>query len=124
MDVSTEVSDTHVPVLPPPPGFKCFSWPKATGGPGSDPSLFDFSAELPGWFPMGLVETSGEPPSLPISPILRTSSRDEPDTSSGTDSLPDALSGYSPTDLSQPILTSPAGGFLRPSELSDQSRYP
>ena len=70
MDVSAEVSDTHVPVLPPPPGFVCFSWPKAAGGPGGDPSLFDFSMELPGWFPMGLVETSGDPPSLPISPIL------------------------------------------------------
>ena len=122
MDVSTEVSDTNVPVLPPPPGFECFSWPKATGGPGVDPSLFDFSAELPGRFPMGLVETSGDPPSLPISPILSNtpeesvvgspaSSRDEPDTSSGTDSLPDTLSGYSLTDLSQPIWTSPAVVF-------------
>ena len=93
MDVSTEVSDMHVPVLPPPPGFECFSWLKATGGPGGDPSLLDFLAEIPGWFAMGLVETSGDPPSLPISPILRntpeesvvrspTSSRDEPDTPS------------------------------------------
>ena len=39
MDLSTEVSDTHVPVLPPPLGFECFSWPKATGGPGGDPSV-------------------------------------------------------------------------------------
>ena len=29
--------------------------------------LFDVSAELPGLFPMGLVESSGDPPSLPIS---------------------------------------------------------
>ena len=94
----------------------------ATGGPGGDPSLFDFSAELPGWFPMGLVESSGDPPSLPISPILSMTpedsvvgnlvpSRDEPDTPSGTDSLPDALLGYSPPDLSRPILTSPAEVF-------------
>ena len=39
MDLSTEVSDTHVPVLPPPPGFECFSWAKATGGPYGDPSV-------------------------------------------------------------------------------------
>ena len=83
---------------------------KATGGPGGDPSLFDFSA-------------SGDPSSLPISPILSItlddSSRDESDTTSGTDSLLDALLGYSPTDLSRPILTSSAEVF---SGLSDQSR--
>ena len=70
MDVSTEVSDPHVLVLPLPPGFEFFAWPKATGGPGGDPSLFDFSAKLLGWFPMGLAGTSGDQPSLPISPIL------------------------------------------------------
>ena len=96
--VSIEVSDVHIPVLPPPPGFERFSWPTAVGGPGGDPSLFDFSAELPGWFPMGFVGPSGDPPSLPISPILSVtpdnsvvdnlgSSRDEPDTPSETDSL-------------------------------------
>ena len=93
-----------------------------TGRPGGDPSLFDFSAELPGWFPMGLVEPSGDPLSLPISPFLSIapedsvvgnlgSSRDEPDTPSGTDSFPDALVGYSPPDLSRPILNSPAEVF-------------
>ena len=53
MDVSAEVSDVHIPVLPPPPGFECFSWPMAAGGPSGDPSRFDFSVELPGWFPRG-----------------------------------------------------------------------
>ena len=71
---------------------------------------------------MGLVGTSGDQPSLPISPILSNtpeesvvgspaSSREEPDTPSGTGSLPDAILGYSPLDLSQPILTSPAVVF-------------
>ena len=71
---------------------------------------------------MGLVESSGGLPSLPISPILSItpedsvvgkigSSRDEPDTPSGTDSLQDALLGYSPPELSRPILTSPAEVF-------------
>ena len=66
MDVSVEVSDVTVPVLPNPPGFERFSWPSAVGGPGSDPSLLDFLAELPGWFPMGCVGQSRDRPSLPI----------------------------------------------------------
>ena len=67
---------------------------------------------------MGLVETSGDPTSLPIYPILSNTPEesvvrspasywDEADTPSGTDSLPDPLSGYSPTDLSQLILIRP-----------------
>ena len=94
MDVSTEVSDPNFPVLPPPPGFECFAWTKATGGPGGDPSLFDFSAELPGWFPMGLVSASGDQPLLPISPIL-SNSLEESVVGSPADSLikPDTPSG-------------------------------
>ena len=46
MDVSFEVSDAPVPMLPPPPGFERFSWPSAVEGPGGDRSLFDFSAKL------------------------------------------------------------------------------
>ena len=42
MDVSIEVSDVHIPVLPPPPGFERFIWAMVAGGPGGDPSLFDF----------------------------------------------------------------------------------
>ena len=117
MDVSAEVSDTHVPVLPPPPGFEYFSWSKDTEGPVGDPSLFDFSVELPGWFLIRFVESSGDPPSQLISPILSItpenlgSYRDEPDMPSGTDSLLGALLGGLPTELSRPILTSPAEVF-------------
>ena len=122
MDVSAKVSYSDVPVLPPPPSFECFAWPNATGGSGSDPYLFDFSAELPGWFPLGLVGTSGDQPSLQISPILSNtpeesvvgspaSSREEPDMPFGTGSLPDALSGSSVVDLSQLRLTSPSVVF-------------
>ena len=35
---------------------------------GGDPSLFDFSAELTGWFHRGCVGQSRDPQSLPISP--------------------------------------------------------
>ena len=45
------------------------------GGPGGDPSVFDFSAELPGWFPMGLAGASADQPSLLISPISPKSGR-------------------------------------------------
>ena len=104
MDVSIEVSGVPVPVLPPPLGFERFSWPTADEGPGSDPSLFDFSAELPGWFPRGCVGQSGDPPILSVTPddsviANMSSSRDEPDTPSGTDNLPDALVEFSPPDV-------------------------
>ena len=80
MDVSIEVSDVPVPVLPPPPGFERFSWPTAVGGPGGDPSLFDFSAELP----RGCVGQSRDPPSLPISPILSVTPDDSLVTNLGS----------------------------------------
>ena len=96
--------------------------------------LFDVSAELPGWFPMGLVESSGDPPSLPISPILNNtpeksvvgspaSSRDEPDTPSGTDSLQDALFGIFTNRFITTDTDFAHRSFLRPSRLSDKSRY-
>ena len=69
MDVSREVSDVPVDVLPPTPGFEPFSWLTRVGW-GGDPSPFDFSAELPKWFPGGWAGQSRDPPSLPISPIL------------------------------------------------------
>ena len=50
MDVSTAVSKLDFSLVPASPGFKRFIWPEATGGPGGNPSTFDFSAELPGWF--------------------------------------------------------------------------
>ena len=42
-------------------------------GPDGDPSLFNFSKELSGWFPWGYGGQSVDPPSLPISPILQNS---------------------------------------------------
>ena len=42
-------------------------------GPNGDPSLFNFSKELPSWFPWGYGGQSVDPPSLPISPILQDS---------------------------------------------------
>ena len=128
MDVSVEVSYVPVPVLPPPspPGFERFSWPSAVEGPGGDTSPFNFSAELPGWFPRGCVGQSRDPPSLPISPILSVtpddslvpnvgSSRDESDTPSVDDhlpdaqeeNLPDAQAGSSSPDVSRPMPVSP-----------------
>ena len=62
--------------------------------------------------------TIWDPPSLPISPILSVtpdysvvanmgSSRNELDTPSGTDNLPDALVEFSPPDVSRPLPESP-----------------
>ena len=101
MDESGEISVVPEAVLPPPPGFEQFSWLTAVGR-GGDPSLFDFSAELPKWFPGGWAGQSHDPPVLQISPILSDtlddslvanvgSSRDEPETLSVPDVLPDTL---------------------------------
>ena len=80
------------PLLLAPPCFECFVCPEATGGPGGNPSMFDFSSELPGRFPLGLPVSSGDQPSLPISPILS----DSP-----------ALLKSPPVNLSCPTLTLP-----------------
>ena len=79
MDVSGEVSDNPEAVLRPPPGFEQFSWLTAVG-----PSLFDFSAKLPKWFPGGWAGQSCVPPSLPISPILSVTPDDSLATNVGS----------------------------------------
>ena len=73
MDISIAEPDVPIPVLQPPPGFLHFSWLREEWGPDGDPSLFDFSKELPGWFPWGFRGQSVDPPSLPISPIIHES---------------------------------------------------
>ena len=84
MDVSSEVSDVPVAMLPPPPGFEPFSWLTAVGR-GGDPSLSDLSAELPKWFPGGCAGQSRDLPSLSISPILSVTLDDSLVTNVGYD---------------------------------------
>ena len=66
MDIVSEETYVPIPVLRPPPGFQQVSWPWEEWGPDGDLSLFNFSKELPGWFPWGYGEQSVDPPSLPI----------------------------------------------------------
>ena len=73
MDIVSAERDVPIPVLRPPPGFRQFSWPRGEWRPDGDPSLFNFSKELPGWFPWGYGGQSVDPPSLPILPILQDS---------------------------------------------------
>ena len=47
-DVATDVS---TPIVPPPPGFYQFSWPREDWQVGGDSSLFTVDEELPGWSP-------------------------------------------------------------------------
>ena len=84
MDSVEAVIDVPVPVPRPPPGFERFSWPREEWGPDVDPSLFDFSKELPGWFPWMYGGQSVDPPSLPISPVLRDSLNDSVVTNVGS----------------------------------------
>ena len=51
MDIVSREMDVPIPVLRPPLEFRKFSWPRVECGPDGDPSLFNFSKELPSWFP-------------------------------------------------------------------------
>ena len=62
-------TDMSAPIIPPPPGFRQFSWPREDWKAGGDPSLFTFTKELPGWFPWSSVELPVDLPSLPLLPI-------------------------------------------------------
>ena len=73
-----------IPVVRPPPGFLQFSWPREEWGLDGDPSLFNFSKELPGWFPWGYGGQSVDPPLLPVSPILPSSLDDSVVTNLGS----------------------------------------
>ena len=126
-------TDVPIPVLRPPPGCWQLSWPREECGSDGDPSLFNFSKELPGWFPWGYGGQSVDPPSLPISPILQNSlddsvlanvgsSREESNTPSEAviathtvvDALPvgmdsDALADSPSPDVVRPFSRSPVG---------------
>ena len=119
MDVSTAISKLDFPLLPAPPGFDHFVWPGAIPGPGGNPSTFDLSTDLPGWFPLGLPGATGDPPSLPVSPIpsdsqevsvvgVLSASPMVSDPHSGTNRMLDALLASPPFDLSRPTPTSSA----------------
>ena len=45
---TTDTTDTPAPIIPPPPGFRQFSWPYEDWRVRDDPSLFTFTKELPG----------------------------------------------------------------------------
>ena len=105
MDGVEAVLDVPVPVFRPPPGVENFSWPREEWGPNGDPSLFDFSRELPVWFPCQYRGQSVDPPSLPISPVLRDSlddsvaanvgsSREESNTSEAVVAAPTVVDAF------------------------------
>ena len=63
--------DKSAPIIPPPPGFRQFSWPREDWKVGGDPSLCTFTKELHGWFPRSSGELPVDLPSLLLSPIVR-----------------------------------------------------
>ena len=83
MDTVCETTDAPIPVDRPPPGFQQFLWPREEWSLGSDPSLFDFAKELPGWFPWAHGGQPVDPPSQPVSPILQSSLADSVITNVG-----------------------------------------
>ena len=73
MDSAEEVLDEPAPVIRHPSGFQRFSWPREEWCTNGGVSLFDFSRELTGWLSGDYDAQSVDPPSLPISPVLRDS---------------------------------------------------
>ena len=72
-DASPVVVKPYFSSLPVPPGFEKFTWSEIPRGPGGIPLMFDFSADLPGWSPVGISRDVGDLPSLPVSPIRSNS---------------------------------------------------
>ena len=145
MDSVEEVLDKPVPVIRPPPGFQSFSWPREEWSMDGGASLFDFSRELPGWLSGGYDDQSVDPPSLPISLVLRDSlddsvaanvgsSREDSNTISEdvvaaptvmktlpveTDSGPDAMMVLSSPEAPGPFFGVAGGRGRRYTKLSD-----
>ena len=67
MDTGGAMTDTLAPIIPPAPGFRKFSWPREEWKVDGDPSLFNLTKELPGWFPWS---SRVLPVDLPLSPIV------------------------------------------------------
>ena len=72
-DVATDMS---APIIPPPPGFSQFSWPREDWQVGGDSSLFTVNKELPNWSPWSSGGLMVDLPLLPLSPIILDSSDD------------------------------------------------
>ena len=70
------VTDASAAIVPPPPGFRQFSWPRDDWMVGGDPSLNMVVDELPGWSPWSAGGLPVDLPSLPLSPIVLDSSDD------------------------------------------------
>ena len=107
MDPDGATEDITTTVVPPPPGFRQFSWPREEWSVGSEQSLLDFAKGLPGWFPWRYGEQPVDPPSLPLSPILQESLDDSVIANVG--SSRDESSAPSETV----VITQPVGDALR-----------
>ena len=106
MDMGGLTTDMSAPIIPPPPGFRQFSWPREDWIVDGDPSLFTFTKELPGWFPWSSGKLPVDLPSLPLSPI-------------GPDSLDDSVTAImgssreeSNTPLEDVVVVPPVGDVL------------
>ena len=71
MDTIGAATELSGPIVPPPLGFRQFSWPREKWSVGGEPSLFDFAMGLPGWLPWCYGIQPVNPPSLPVSPVLQ-----------------------------------------------------
>ena len=68
--------DTSAVIVPPPPGYRQFSWPHEDWMVGGDPSIDPGLEFVTGWSSRNIEERSVELPSLPLSPIVVEESDD------------------------------------------------
>ena len=61
--------DTTAVIVPPPPGFRQFSWPHEDWMVGGDASIGPGLEFVTGWSSRNIEERSVELPPLPLSPI-------------------------------------------------------
>ena len=97
-----------------PAGFQLLHLAGGHSGTGRHPFHVDLSTDLPGWFPLWLPDATGNPPSLPVSPIPSDSPASPmvSDPPFGTTGVLDVLLGSAPFDLSASLLEMGPGIWL------------
>ena len=123
MNTVCVTTDITTPIVPPPPGFRQFSWPREECSVGGEPSLFDFAKGLPDDSVIANVGSSREESNTPSETVVVTQPLGdallvETDSKALSDSpSPDVEGTFSELPLG-PVADSPQGMTNRESRHS------